>query len=80
MFNLCLINKLGLETWAQTKAAAVRRTYFTQPWPLAVLITCRRQGPHPRALRGAGGRLGDDGLYECLLFRPDDIRGANAVV
>ena len=35
MFNLCLINKLGLETWAQTKAAEVRRTYFTQPWTLA---------------------------------------------
>ncbi len=35
VFNLCLINKLGLENWAQTKAAAVRQTYFNQPWTLA---------------------------------------------
>jgi len=35
VFNLCLISKMGLEKWAETKAAAVRRTYFTQPWTLA---------------------------------------------
>ena len=35
VFNLCLINKLGLEQWAQTKAAEVRRTDFTAPCTLA---------------------------------------------
>lgn len=35
IFNLCLINKMGLEAWASTKAAEVRTTYFTQPWTLA---------------------------------------------
>lgn len=35
VFNLCLISKMGLEKWAQTKAAAVRQTYFTRPWTLA---------------------------------------------
>ena len=35
VFNLCLINKMGLEAWAASKAAAVRKTYFTQPWTLA---------------------------------------------
>ncbi len=35
VFNLCLINKMGLENWAKSKAAKVRDTYFTQPWTLA---------------------------------------------
>lgn len=34
VFNLCLINKLGLEKWAEEKAAQVRKTYFTEPWSL----------------------------------------------
>ena len=28
VFNLCLIKKMGLESWAQTKAKSVRDTYF----------------------------------------------------
>ena len=35
VFNLCLINKLGLEKWAQSKAGEVRKTYFTKPWSLS---------------------------------------------
>ena len=35
VFNLCLINKLGLEKWAASKASQVRKTYFTKPWTLA---------------------------------------------
>ncbi len=35
VFNLCLINKMGLEEWARTKAGEVRKTYFTKPWTLA---------------------------------------------
>jgi hypothetical protein len=35
VFNLCLINKLGLENWAKSKAAEVRKTYFTKPWSIA---------------------------------------------
>lgn len=35
VFNLCLINRLGLEKWAATKAAEVRQTYFRKPWTLA---------------------------------------------
>lgn len=35
VFNLCLINRMGLEKWAETKAAEVRDTYFTKPWSLA---------------------------------------------
>lgn len=35
VFNLCLINKLGLEKWAQSKAAEVRKVYFNTPWTLA---------------------------------------------
>ena len=35
VFNLCLINKMGLEKWAQAKAQDVRSTYFTKPWTLA---------------------------------------------
>jgi hypothetical protein len=35
VFNLCLINKMGLEEWARTKASEVRKIYFTKPWTLA---------------------------------------------
>ncbi len=28
VFNLCLINKMGLQNWAEKKAKAVKRTYF----------------------------------------------------
>ncbi len=28
VFNLCLIKKMGLNSWAQTKAKSVRDTYF----------------------------------------------------
>lgn len=28
VFNLCLIKKMGLETWAKTKARSVKQTYF----------------------------------------------------
>ncbi len=35
VYNLCLINKMGLERWAETKAARVRETYFNEPWSLA---------------------------------------------
>ena len=34
VFNLCLINKMGLEKWAESKASEVRKTYFTKPWTL----------------------------------------------
>ena len=30
MFNLCLIKKMGLEAWAETKAKKVRSTYFSE--------------------------------------------------
>ena len=35
VFNLCLINRMGVEKWAQSKAGEVRKTYFTHPWSLA---------------------------------------------
>lgn len=35
VFNLCLINKMGVEKWAESKAMDVRKTYFTKPWTLA---------------------------------------------
>jgi len=35
IFNLCLINKMGLEKWAESKASEVRKNYFTKPWTLA---------------------------------------------
>ena len=35
VFNLCLINRMGLEKWAASKAAEVRKTYFNKPWSLA---------------------------------------------
>ncbi|CAB5109337.1 hypothetical protein D3OALGA1CA_1925 [Olavius algarvensis associated proteobacterium Delta 3] len=34
VFNLCLINKMGLANWAESKARDVRDTYFTKPWKL----------------------------------------------
>jgi hypothetical protein len=34
VFNLCLINKMGIEKWAGSKAAEVRQVYFTTPWSL----------------------------------------------
>ena len=33
-YNLCLINRMGLENWSQSKAAEVRKVYFTKPWTL----------------------------------------------
>jgi hypothetical protein len=30
VFNLCLIKKMGLESWAQTKAQNVRDKYFKE--------------------------------------------------
>ena len=35
VFNLCLINKIGVEKWAVSKASEVRETYFKKPWTLA---------------------------------------------
>jgi len=35
VFNLCLINKMGLEKWAESKAIKVRKAYFYKPWTLA---------------------------------------------
>ncbi len=34
VFNLCLIKKMGLESWARDKAASVRDTYFYSKWTL----------------------------------------------
>ena len=34
VFNLCLINKMGLEKWAVSKALEVRKAYFNKPWTL----------------------------------------------
>lgn len=34
VFNLCLIRKLGLESWAKEKAGDVRKTYFEGEWKL----------------------------------------------
>ena len=34
VFNLCLIKKMGLESWAQTKAKDVRDTYFKEKWKI----------------------------------------------
>ena len=33
VYNLCLIKKMGLVTWAETKAKSVRDTYFTKKFP-----------------------------------------------
>ncbi len=34
VFNLCLIRKMGLESWAEEKAKGVKETYFTGKWTL----------------------------------------------
>ena len=34
VFNLCLIKKMGLETWAKDKARSVRNVYFSEKWKL----------------------------------------------
>ncbi len=34
VFNLCLINKMGLEKWAKEKSLLVRNDYFNKPWSL----------------------------------------------
>ena len=34
VFNLCLIKKMGLKSWAETKAKSVKRTYFTGQFKL----------------------------------------------
>ncbi len=34
VFNLCLIKKMGLESWAKNKAIAVKKTYFNEKWKL----------------------------------------------
>ena len=34
VFNLCLIKKLGLETWAKNKAKSVKNVYFKGKWKL----------------------------------------------
>jgi hypothetical protein len=34
VFNLCLIKKMGLESWAQNKARSVLDVYFYSPWKL----------------------------------------------
>ena len=33
--NLCLVNQMGLDKWAVSKASEVRETYFTKPWTLS---------------------------------------------
>jgi len=34
VFNLCLIKKMGLESWAKDKAKSVRNVYYTGKWKL----------------------------------------------
>jgi len=34
VFNLCLIKKMGLESWAKTKAKDVKHTYFKEKFKL----------------------------------------------
>ena len=34
VFNLCLIKKMGLNSWAKDKAKSVKETYFKKPWKL----------------------------------------------
>ena len=34
VFNLCLIKKMGLESWAKDKAHSVKKEYFTGKWKL----------------------------------------------
>lgn len=33
VYNLCLIKKMGLETWAETKAKSVHDSYFSKKFP-----------------------------------------------
>ncbi|MCP3922297.1 MAG: DUF3795 domain-containing protein [Desulfobacterales bacterium] len=35
VFNLCLINKMGLEKWANEKSKDVRNDYYNKPWSLS---------------------------------------------
>ena len=32
VFNLCLINKMGLKAWAENKAKSVKEVYFKSKW------------------------------------------------
>jgi hypothetical protein len=34
VFNLCLIKKMGLESWAKDKAKSVKKKYFKEAWKL----------------------------------------------
>ena len=34
VFNLCLIKKMGLEKWAESKASEAREISFNKPWTL----------------------------------------------
>ena len=34
VFNLCLIKKMGVESWAKNKAKKVKHTYFHDEWKL----------------------------------------------
>jgi hypothetical protein len=34
VFNLCLIRKMGLESWAEHKADSVKKTYFKGSWKI----------------------------------------------
>lgn len=34
VYQLCLIKRMGLEKWAESKAGQVRETYFTKWWTL----------------------------------------------
>lgn len=34
VYNLCLIKKMGLESWAKTKAKSIRDTYYTGKFKL----------------------------------------------
>lgn len=34
VYNLCLIKKMGLESWAKDKAKSVKREYFSGKWKL----------------------------------------------
>ena len=34
VFNLCLIKKMGLESWAKTKAKSVKHTYFKEKFKI----------------------------------------------
>jgi hypothetical protein len=34
VFNLCLIKKMGLESWAKDKAKSVKDVYFSGKWKL----------------------------------------------